>query len=53
MNMARAVNAPVPLFSNCAALYNAAMALGLANEDSASVSEVFDAMTGARATRSP
>ena len=50
-DMARAVNAPVPLFSNCAALYNAAMALGLAKEDSASVCEVFDAMTGARKSR--
>jgi len=47
-DMARAVGAPVPLFSNCAALYNAAMALGLAQSDSASVCEVFDAMTGAR-----
>jgi 3-hydroxyisobutyrate dehydrogenase-like beta-hydroxyacid dehydrogenase len=47
-DMARAVNAPVPLFANCAALYNAAMALGLANEDSASVCAVFDAMAGAR-----
>jgi 3-hydroxyisobutyrate dehydrogenase-like beta-hydroxyacid dehydrogenase len=46
-DMARAVGAPVPLFSNCAALYNAAMALGLAQSDSASVCEVFDAMTGA------
>ena len=47
-DMARAVNAPVPLFSNCAALYNAAMALGLAQSDSASVCEVFDAMSGTR-----
>jgi 3-hydroxyisobutyrate dehydrogenase-like beta-hydroxyacid dehydrogenase len=47
-DMARAVGAPVPLFSNCAALYNAAMALGLAQSDSASVCEVFDAMTGVR-----
>jgi 3-hydroxyisobutyrate dehydrogenase-like beta-hydroxyacid dehydrogenase len=45
-DMARTVGAPVPLFSNCAALYNAAMALGLAQSDSASVCEVFDAMTG-------
>ena len=48
-DMARAVNAPVPLFSGCAALYNAAMALGLAQSDSASVCEVFDAMSGTRA----
>ena len=47
-DMARAVNAPVPLFSNCAALYNAAMALGLASEDSASVCAVFDAMSGTK-----
>jgi 3-hydroxyisobutyrate dehydrogenase-like beta-hydroxyacid dehydrogenase len=50
-DMARAVGAPVPLFSNCAALYNAAMALGLAQSDSASVCEVFDAMTGEQGKR--
>jgi 3-hydroxyisobutyrate dehydrogenase-like beta-hydroxyacid dehydrogenase len=47
-DMARAVAAPVPLFSNCVPLYNAAMALGLAQSDSASVCEVFDAMSGVR-----
>jgi 3-hydroxyisobutyrate dehydrogenase-like beta-hydroxyacid dehydrogenase len=51
-DMARTVGAPVPLFSNCAALYNAAMALGLAKSDSASVCEVFDAMTGGGKRRS-
>jgi 3-hydroxyisobutyrate dehydrogenase-like beta-hydroxyacid dehydrogenase len=45
-DMARAVGAPVPLFGDCASLYNAASALGLAQADSASVCEVFDAMTG-------
>jgi 3-hydroxyisobutyrate dehydrogenase-like beta-hydroxyacid dehydrogenase len=50
-DMARTVGAPVPLFSNCAALYNAAMALGLAQSDSASVCEVFDAMTGTRSKK--
>ncbi|MCC7486472.1 MAG: NAD(P)-dependent oxidoreductase [Burkholderiales bacterium] len=50
-DMARAADAPAPLFANCAALYNAAMALGLAQADSASVCEVFDAMTGARRRR--
>jgi putative dehydrogenase len=50
-DMARAVDAPVPLFSNCVPLYNAAMALGLAQSDSASVCEVFDAMVGARTAR--
>jgi 3-hydroxyisobutyrate dehydrogenase-like beta-hydroxyacid dehydrogenase len=45
-DMARAVGAPVPLFGDCASLYNAAIALGLAQSDSASVCEVFDAMTG-------
>ncbi|MCC6532846.1 MAG: NAD(P)-dependent oxidoreductase [Burkholderiales bacterium] len=44
---ARAVGAPVPLFSGCVPLYNAAMARGLAASDSASVCAVFDAMTGA------
>ncbi len=46
-DMARTVGAPVPLFANCASLYNAAIALGLAESDSASVCAVFDAMTGA------
>lgn len=50
-DMARTAGAPVPLFMNCAALYNAAMALGLAQSDSASVCEVFDAMTAARTHR--
>lgn len=45
-DMARAVGAPVPLFGDCASLYNAATALGLSQSDSASVCEVFDAMTG-------
>lgn len=47
-DIARAVAAPVPLFSNCVPLYNAAMALGLAQADSASVCAVFDAMMQAR-----
>jgi len=47
-DMARMVDAPVPLFANCAALYNAAMSRGLSQSDSASVCEVFDAMTGRR-----
>ena len=50
-DMARAVGAPVPRFASCTALYNAAMALGLAQSDSASVCEVFDAMTGSRRPR--
>ena len=47
-DMARAVGAPVPLFAGCVPLYNAAMALGLAESDSAAVCEVFEAMVGQR-----
>ena len=50
-DMARAVDAPVPLFSSCVPLYNAAMALGLAESDSAAVCEVFDALAGTRQAR--
>lgn len=45
-DMARAVNCPTPLFSACAPIYNAAMAQGLALEDTASVSEVLAGMAG-------
>jgi 3-hydroxyisobutyrate dehydrogenase-like beta-hydroxyacid dehydrogenase len=43
-DMARAVGAPTPLFSACAPIYNAAMAHGLAQSDTASVAEVFAAL---------
>ncbi len=45
-DMARAVDCPVPLFSACLPIYNAAMAQGLAQHDTASVCEVLDRMAG-------
>jgi 3-hydroxyisobutyrate dehydrogenase-like beta-hydroxyacid dehydrogenase len=45
-DMAKAVDCPVPLFSACIPLYNAAMAQGLAESDTASVHEVLGAMAG-------
>ena len=51
-DMARAVDCPVPLFSACLPIYNAAMAQGLAQHDTASVCEVLDRMAGGgRASR--
>lgn len=43
-DMARNVGAPTPLFSACAPIYNAAMAQGLAESDTASVAEVLGGM---------
>jgi len=43
---AKAVDCPVPLFSACAPIYSAAMAQGLAQQDTASVSEVLGGMAG-------
>jgi L-threonate 2-dehydrogenase len=40
-DMARMVGAPTPLFSACAPIYNAAMAHGLGQHDTASVAEVL------------
>lgn len=45
-DMARAVGAPTPLFSACAPIYNAAIAHGLAEHDTASVGEVLGEMAG-------
>lgn len=50
-DMARAVDCPVPLFSACLPIYNAAMAQGLAQHDTASVCEVLDRMAGGRSAR--
>ena len=50
-DMARAVDCPVPLFSACLPIYNAAMAQGLAEYDTASVCEVLDRMAGGRPAR--
>ena len=45
-DMAKAVNCPAPLFSACVPLFNAAMAQGLSQHDTASVCEVLNAMAG-------
>jgi putative dehydrogenase len=45
-DMARAVNSPTPLFSACIPVYNAAMAQGMADADTASVHEVLCRMAG-------
>jgi L-threonate 2-dehydrogenase len=45
-DMARSVDCPTPLFSACIPIYNAAMAQGHAEEDTASVSEVLSGMAG-------
>jgi 3-hydroxyisobutyrate dehydrogenase-like beta-hydroxyacid dehydrogenase len=47
-DMARAVGAPTPLFSACAPIYNAAMAHGLAQHDTASVAEVLGELAALR-----
>lgn len=54
--MAQAVDCPTPLFSACEPIYNAAMARGLSQSDTASVCEVLGAMAGIknkRRTRKP
>lgn len=50
-DMARAVDCPLPLFSACLPIYNAAMAQGRAEHDTASVCEVLDGMAGGHAAR--
>ena len=45
-DMARSLDCPVPLFNACAPIYTAAMAQGLAQEDTASVAEVLGRMAG-------
>jgi L-threonate 2-dehydrogenase len=45
-DMAKSVDCPLPLFSACAPIYSAAMAQGLAQEDTASVNEVLSLMAG-------
>lgn len=54
--MAQAVGCPTPLFSACEPIYNAAMAQGLSQSDTASVCNVLGAMAGVknkRKTRKP
>ena len=50
-DMAKSLDCPLPLFNTCAPIYTAAMALGLAREDTASVAEVLGAMAGIPAKR--
>ena len=50
---AAALGAPTPLFNASAALYNAAMALGYAREDTASVCAVLERMAGLRHSAAP
>jgi 3-hydroxyisobutyrate dehydrogenase-like beta-hydroxyacid dehydrogenase len=45
-DMAKAVHCPTPLFSACVPLFNAAMAQGLSQHDTASVCEVLGGMAG-------
>lgn len=45
-DMAKSVDCPLPLFSACAPIYSAAMAQGLDQQDTASVSEVLSGMAG-------
>lgn len=45
-DMAKSVDCPTPLFTACVPIYNAAMAQGLAGEDTASVAEVIGGMAG-------
>lgn len=45
-DMARAIGCPTPLFSACAPIYNAAMAQGFDQNDTASVYEVLGGMAG-------
>lgn len=45
-DMAKSVDCPLPLFSACGPIYSAAMAQGLGQQDTASVSEVLAGMAG-------
>ena len=45
-DVARSVDCPMPLFTACIPLYNAAMAQGFGQSDTASVCEVLDVMAG-------
>jgi 3-hydroxyisobutyrate dehydrogenase-like beta-hydroxyacid dehydrogenase len=44
--MATQVDCPIPLFATCAPIFNSAMAMGKALEDTASAAEVLSAMAG-------
>jgi 3-hydroxyisobutyrate dehydrogenase-like beta-hydroxyacid dehydrogenase len=50
-DMAKSVDCPTPLFSACGPIFNAAMAQGLSQHDTASVCEVLDRMAGGTAKK--
>lgn len=50
-DMAKSVHCPVPLFQTCASVYTAAMALGMAQQDTASTAEVLALMGGDSSAR--
>ena len=47
-DMAKSVDCPTPLFQTSASIYTAAMAMGLAKEDTASTAEVLALMSGVK-----
>jgi hypothetical protein len=49
--MAKSVDCPTPIFTACVPIYNAAMAQGLGQHDTASVCEVLDSMAGGQRPR--
>jgi len=49
--MAKSVGCPLPLFTSCIPVYDAAMAQGLSQHDTASVCEVLGAMAGGERRR--
>jgi hypothetical protein len=49
-DMAKSVDCPTPLFQTSASIYTAAMAMGLAKEDTASTAEVLATMSGLQAS---
>ena len=50
-DMARSVGCPIPLFAACIPVYNAAMAQGFGQHDTASVCEVLGGMAGGKFSR--
>lgn len=50
-DMAKSVDCPTPLFSTAAVIYTSAMALGLAQQDTASTAEVLSTMAGLPSTQ--
>lgn len=49
-DMAKSVDCPTPLFHTSASIYTAAMAMGLAKQDTASTAEVLALMSGVKAS---